>query len=1670
MKKAFKIVLYIVGGLLLLVLLVAGWLMTPSGKGFVRDKAVTFLRNKLKTEVYVGSLDYRLPKMVELKDVLLKDQRNDTLLAVGTLRVEMAMLKLLSNKVEVNKIELSGGVVDIYRIAPDTNFNFTYITKAFAAPPDPNAQDAPTDSSGQLQLDVNELALNNIRVTFDDYTAGNRFAINVDTLYAGINKVDPYNMDFGLNKLYANNVTSTFVVDTSYLEEMVDIDSVAVMPKIAAGELDLNNISFSFTDIYDDFHFSTSIKRLVGHPKTIDLNNEYIAVNDLLLEQSRVKVLMGSNNRSVTTYVADTSAAPKWRIIANSIKLNGVDVAYDDQNKPVQSAGINYSHLNIQNLVLDAKEVWYTTDTIAATINHLSATERSGLNLQKLSTTFAYYPQGLYLRNLYVQTDKTLLRDFAELKYPSVEAFTKAPQQVEMKVNIDRSVVGIKDILLFAPQLRNQPLFRKFGNDRLNLSASVTGRMNALRIAKLQASGLGNTVVDLNGRVNGLPDANKLNYDLNIRRVSSNKALIASLLPATVLRQINPPNTFTISGKLAGNTTTYNTDLLAATSDGNAKIKGTLSMARKGGEKYDMAIRMDKLNIGKIIRKDSLLGRITANVTVKGQGFNPKYMNAMLKGDIVSAGFMGYNYNSIHFNGNIANQQADLDLVSNDPNLAITLDGHASFKNKYPAIVAKLVIDSSDLQALKLSKDEMRIRGVIDANIEELNPDYPRGSVVLNRPTIVYKGERYYLDSMYVTSQPNADSGNYIVINTDAVQAVISGHTPLSQIGNIVQSHIERHYATGKVSIPKSVPANYDLAVKATIVDRPLLHVLLPGLQSMDTLKLQAGLTPGTMFLDANTPRVVYNDMYLYNANARVRGADSALTFGVTLDRFTQNNLEFWYSSINGNVQRQTINARAVIADSSRNERFSLGAAYRLTNDSQYVSVQTPLRLNYKDWAVSTPNAIMIGKDGLYVQNFRISNGGESIAINSENPSFSAPMTIAINDFLIANITEIISKDTLLANGVLNSNLRVQNLMKQPMISGTLGINNLSVLGDTVGNLAADITEASASKAQARVTINGRGNDVALTGYYYPVAVNGNNFDLDLNINAINVRSMEGVAMHQIRNSSGYVRGKVKITGTIAAPKVVGELRTDSLTTTIAALGTAFKMPAEKIRVTQDGLEFQNFRLIDENGNAGTIDGKIITSDFKNMQLALRFDARNFQVVNSTAKDNELFYGKLLISSNLRINGTPAAPIVDGNLTIHDTSKFSIVIPKDEAQIQERDGIVEFVDMRDTNRNKVLVTNVDTVRRFAFRSGADVNVNLTLQKNAEFNIVIDEGTGDFLSIRGEANLNTNVLPDGTVALTGKYELQQGYYELNYNFIKRRFEIQSGSTITFTGDPLNSIVDITAVYTANIPPYDLVEKQVTDPAQLVYYKQRIPFQVKLKLTGEIMKPEIAFDVTLPENKALGVSTDVASLVQAKLSQIRNNPSELNKQVFAVLILNRFVSDNPFESGTGTDAEFIARQSVSRFISEQLNEFAKDLISGVDLTLDLQTSEDYTTGQKRNRTDLNLAASKRLLNDRLTLTVGNNFELEGQNQNRNQNTALIPTNLSADYQLTRDGRYVARLYRKNDNTDILEGYVVETGASFIVTMEYNRFRNLFINRRRQLQKMREAAANGQTVTNR
>jgi hypothetical protein len=667
------------------------------------------------------------------------------------------------------------------------------------------------------------------------------------------------------------------------------------------------------------------------------------------------------------------------------------------------------------------------------------------------------------------------------------------------------------------------------------------------------------------------------------------------------------------------------------------------------------------------------------------------------------------------------------------------------------------------------------------------------------------------------------------------------------------------------------------------------------------------------------------------------------------------------------------------------------------------------------------------------------------------------PMLIDFKNFRIETLTEIARKDSLLAGGVINGNAIVRNFQTSPIFTSDLTVTDFNFRGDTVGNIALRVNNERANTLAANVGITGKRNQVDMNGYYY---INNSSFDMTMNITRLNLESIQGFTMGNLKDATGNLSGRLAITGTTTAPRVNGNVNFNDAAFRIGMFNSLYRVDDERISFNDSGISFDNFTLLDSAGNTANIDGMVLTKTFTDYSFNLDVTSNNFQVLNSTSKDNELYYGKLFVDSRIRIRGDMNSPEVDSEIRVLENTSLTVLLPQTNPGIVEREGIVEFVNMDDPNVSTVFTSGLDSLNTSPL-VGYNVNSTIEIDKEAEFNLIIDQGNGDFVKVKGQAQLTGGIDPSGKVTLTGNYVLQEGAYELSFNFIRRRFDIKPGSSITWNGEPTSGTMDLTAIYVANTAPIDLVQSQLAGATQatLNTYKQRLPFELLLTLKGELLKPQISFDIDLPERNYF-VSGEVLSTVNTRLEQIRTEPSELNKQAFALVLLNRFVSENPFDSGGGgTSAESMARQSVSKLLSEQLNNLAGDLLGGVELSFNLEASDDYTTGQLKNRTDLNVAASKRLLNDRLKVSIGSNFELEGP-QRSGQQSNNIAGDIAVDYQLTKDGRYLLRAYRQDQYRVAVEGQVVETGLSFILSMDYNRFKEIFQRRSAEDKKLREA----------
>jgi hypothetical protein len=371
--------------------------------------------------------------------------------------------------------------------------------------------------------------------------------------------------------------------------------------------------------------------------------------------------------------------------------------------------------------------------------------------------------------------------------------------------------------------------------------------------------------------------------------------------------------------------------------------------------------------------------------------------------------------------------------------------------------------------------------------------------------------------------------------------------------------------------------------------------------------------------------------------------------------------------------------------------------------------------------------------------------------------------------------------------------------------------------------------------------------------------------------------------------------------------------------------------------------------------------------------------------------------------------------------------------------------VIVFVD-KDNPLDSSLMKMVDSTKLENPKlRGINFSGNAEITPQSTIRIIIDPVNGDFVEAKGTASINATLDASSKMSLTGRYEISEGKYEMSLNqLIKRSFSIEKGSAITFSGDATDADLDITAKYTVNAQAADLVADQLTSLSQTDRnkYKQKLPFYVYLHIKGNLLKPDISFELDMPEAEQNAFSGSVYN----RIKQINQIPSELNKQVMGLLVLNSFIPEDPMAGEGSSDygVSNMARQSVSKILSQQLNNLAGNLIKGVDLNFDLESDEDYSTGSAQQTTNLKVGASKSLFNDRLSVSIGSNVMLEGESQ---ANPSSLVGDVSVEYKLTRDGRYRVRVYQRQDNTTVIEGQVVETGVAFALIMDYDNFSEIF-----------------------
>ncbi|HSN49300.1 MAG TPA: hypothetical protein VLR29_11110, partial [Flavobacterium sp.] len=762
----------------------------------------------------------------------------------------------------------------------------------------------------------------------------------------------------------------------------------------------------------------------------------------------------------------------------------------------------DYSHIDLDKFNLKAEKLYYRNDTTTGNIKSLVGIEKSGLQIQALKTDFFYGPKKAHLNNLYLKTPQTLLQNSIKIGYPSIASLKQNPGNLGLNLNLIQSKLGIKDLLLFAPYLEKDNPFKSNANAIMYLNTRMSGQLKDLDIPFFEMSGIGNTRISASGRIKGLPDAQKAYYDLDIKKLSSTSKDVFSFAPAgSIPSNIQLPSQFNVQGKFKGSMQNFRTNLALNSSFGKAKVDGLFDQRIKNQERYDANVSLLDFDLGRFIKNDSL-GKVTLKAKVKGRGLDPKTAQAELDGIVQKAVFNKYTYRNLALKGNIKNGLYAVKSEMNDPNLTFKLDANGNAKDKYPSVQLKLNLDIADLQKLNLHAGPMKLRGNVDADIANSNPDFLNGEISVSNFQILQEGEVAVLDPIKIVAFADNEKNN-IKISSQFLKAEVDGKYKLTTLATAIKRSLSKYIDLGN-SKTNVASGEQRLTFKLSVDNDPILFKIFPKLTGLEPISISGKYNNVTDSLEVKgtIPRIVYNNNTIADGKINMETKGNALEYQVSVATIESGEIKFPRTSLSGKVENNVLSYALETKDTKDKQQYFI-AGELLHNDSKNILKIDAANfvLNYDKWNINPENAIEFGEKRLYINQFYLDNSGNELKIQSQGNQNNAPLKIDFVNFKIETILNVIKKDKLLMQGLINGSALVDNVMTNPTFTSDIKIDDFAFRGEAVGDIVLKVDNKTNNLLAANATLSGEGNDVNIVGTY---KISDGNFDLDLNMNTLN--------------------------------------------------------------------------------------------------------------------------------------------------------------------------------------------------------------------------------------------------------------------------------------------------------------------------------------------------------------------------------------------------------------------------------------------------------------------------------------------------------------------------------------------------------------------------------------
>lgn len=1460
-------------------------------------------------------------------------------------------------------------------------------------------------------------------------------------------------LDFVLDKTLAIEGRDTIVA-----AEAVRLD-VRLLPllkgKVELNALELHGAQMDTKSIISDTRIIGKIGLLgVVKPASADLKHQLADVNRCLLRNSNLQVLLSDTGKVDTT----TSEPTQWKIRVgladfknthlflrmpgDSMRIDAhlegfrmdegmFDIAKNDyrvQSLSIHKSDINYdipyaanckgfdvNHIAINDLTLRLDTVHYADGRITMAIRRLMMKEKCGLSVGGMCAAVTYDSTGLQIPRICFRTSDSHLSAKIQLPWNALKSGTK--EQMNVVVN---GIIGKKDISLFATE--DLKAYAEIPtSDGLEIAVDAHGNMDDLNVRKAIVKMSPYLEMDAKGRLQALVNDGQRSGGLHYSIKTGKGLPLNKILPKDVADVVSIPNNLNLTGTADFKGDCYSTDALLKIGKGRLSIKGSYALK---SETYNARINAQQFPVYAFLPKDSM-SDLTAQIDAKGRGFdffsNKTQLSA--KADIQRFRYGTMPLDSILLNAEM--NKGDMKGSLNASNRMIHANMNLTGKIVGEKMTTSLngTLDDLCMRYLIPENDTLHIGTILNINAymskdgKQMGTDGIIDKVRLTTPSRDFTA-KYGLNFDFDTAEDSTSariSAGDLKLRMDVNQAVtdIAG-----TMGTFVDTLLNQ--------------------VKAAQINEPLLNAMLPDMNFnlisgknnplINTLSFM-GYEMDSAYVDLHTSEgkglngdmevfsLKTGDLLLEKTKAHIYQDSTGTQLNCDIINQNKKNPNKFRAYLKGNLNVDGGSVETTYYDEKNQEGLNLGLHAQMTKDGDVTFRLFPevSTIAYRKFTINKDNFITFSKDSCIKANVNLlADDKTGLKIDTPEGDSVREITISLNNVNLQELTHVLPFMPQLG-GMLSGDVHANWETKKITAAGTVNVEDFYYENAPLGNITSELLYVPNSETEHYVAANLSRNNQEIMNVEGTYMTDGSDsISAEANLTHFSADMLNGfMGDDGTLALSGFLDGSIDISGKLSKMELNGKLTPDSLCVLSPAYGMTMRVEDKPLYIKDSKVLMDNIRLFAEQNNPLSVSGNVDLTDMSNVRMDLGFKGKRFQIVNSPRTKQSVVFGNVFVDLDATLKGNTSFMIIQGDLKVLDNTNVTYIMKDSPLTVEDRlEGLVEFVDFSDT-------TTVQEEKQTL--SGILMNMNIHVSDATKLHCEFSADGSSYFNCEGGGNLAMRYTPSGEITLNGRFSMNNGEMKYALPFIPlKTFKLDEDSYISFTGDPYNPTLNITAKETMNVAVNNDGESS-----------RMVKFNVGVAITQTLNDMGLEFLIEAPED--IRVQNDLASI----------SKEERGKLAVSMLATGAYLM-------ASNKSAFKATNALNAFLQSEIQNLAGNALKSVDFSVDVAGN---TTAQGNYRTDYSFQFAKHLWNDRVTFRIGG--KVSSGKDERNEGESFID-NISIEYRLGNSTTRNLRLFYENNKQDPLEGRYTSAGGGFVWRKKMDSLSELFLSRPTKSQK--------------